>query len=114
MVVGSQLPGAGQEIGSLLAVVPLYAAFLLVMVSLGLLAAKSAGLDRAATRAVVFSGATRNSLVVLPLALALPGPLALAALVVVTQTLVELTGMVLYVRFLPLIVRPEPNTSQPA
>lgn len=113
VVVGSQIVGVGQELGSLLAVVPLYAAFLLVMVPLGLLAAKPAGLDAAATRAVVFSGATRNSLVVLPLALALPGPLALAALVIVTQTLVELIGMVLYVRFLPLIVRAEPNR-QPA
>ena len=112
VVVGSQIVGVRQELSSLLAVVPLYVAFLLVMIPLGLLAAKPAGLDVAATRAVVFSGATRNSLVVLPLALALPGPLALAALVVVTQTLVELIGMVLYVRFLPLIIptesRPQP------
>jgi ACR3 family arsenite transporter len=107
VVVGSQIVGVGQEIGSLLAVVPLYAAFLLVMVPVGLAAARLSRLDPAATRAVVFSGATRNSLVVLPLALALPGPLALAALVVVTQTLVELIGMVLYVRFLPLIVPAE-------
>ncbi len=77
------------------------------MVPLGLLAAKPADLDGAATRAVVFSGATRNSLVVLPLALALPAPLALAALVVVTQTFVELLGMVLLVRFLPLATRRE-------
>ncbi len=113
VVVGSQIGGVGQELGSLLAVVPLYAAFLLVMVPLGLVASKPAGLDAASTRAVVFSGATRNSLVVLPLALALPGPLALAALVVVTQTLVELIGMVLYVRFLPLIVPTVPKP-QPA
>lgn len=105
VVVGSQIVGVGQEIGSLLAVIPLYAAFLLVMVPLGMLAAKSVRLDVAATRAVVFSGATRNSLVVLPLALALPDPLALAALVVVTQTLVELIGMILYVRYLPLIIK---------
>ncbi|MHA7306745.1 arsenic resistance protein [Arthrobacter sp. TMN-49] len=105
VVVGSQITGVGEELGSLLAVVPLYAAFLLVMVPLGMLVAKPARLDAAATRAVVFSGATRNSLVVLPLALALPEPLALAALVVVTQTLVELIGMVLYVRFLPRIIR---------
>lgn len=109
VVVGSQIVGVGQELHSLLAVVPLYVAFLLVMIPLGLLAAKPAGLDPAATRAAVFSGATRNSLVVLPLALALPGPLALAALVVVTQTLVELIGMVLYVRFLPLIIPAEPR-----
>lgn len=104
VVVGSQIVGVRQELGALLAVVPLFAAFLIVMVPLGLLAARQAHLDIPATRAVVFSGATRNSLVILPLALALPAPLALAALVVVTQTLVELIGMVLYVRFLPLIV----------
>lgn len=113
VVVSSQIVGVGQELGSLLAVVPLYAAFLLVMAPLGLLAARPAGLDVAATRAIVFSGATRNSLVVLPLALALPEPLALAALVVVTQTLVELIGMVLYVRFLPMVVRRETDR-QPA
>ncbi|MHA7176949.1 arsenic resistance protein [Arthrobacter sp. Sr24] len=107
VVVGSQITGVGQELGSLLVVVPLYAAFLLVMVPLGMLAAKPARLDVAATRAVVFSGATRNSLVVLPLALALPEPLALAALVVVTQTLIELIGMILYVRFLPRIIPTE-------
>lgn len=104
VVVGSQIAGVRQELGSLLAVVPLYAAFLLVMVPLGLLAARPARLDARATLAVVFSGATRNSLVVLPLALALPEPLALAALVVVTQTLVELLGMLAYVRFLPRLV----------
>jgi len=104
VVVGSQIVGVRQELGSLLAVVPLYLAFLLVMAPLGLLAARTAGLDPAATLAVTFSGATRNSLVVLPLALALPEPLGLAALVVVTQTLVELVGMVAYVRFLPRLV----------
>ncbi len=104
VVVGSQITGVRSELGSLVAVVPLYAAFLLVMVPLGLLAARAARLDAPATLAVVFSGATRNSLVVLPLALALPEPLALAALVVVTQTLVELVGMVALVRFLPGLV----------
>ncbi|GLU60899.1 MULTISPECIES: arsenic resistance protein [unclassified Arthrobacter] len=112
VVVGSQIVGVGQELGSLLSVVPLYAAFLVVMVPLGLIASKPAKLDVAATRAVVFSGATRNSLVVLPLALALPGQLDLVALVVVTQTLVELIGMVLYARFLPLIVKE--HRQQPA
>ena len=104
VVVGSQIAGVGRELGRLLAVVPLYAAFLLVMVPLGMLAARCARLDVPAARAVVFSGATRNSLVVLPLALSLPEPLALAALVVVTQTLVELIGMLAYVRFLPRLL----------
>lgn len=104
VVVGSQITGVRSELGSLVAMVPLYAAFLLVMAPLGLLTARAARLEAPATLAVVFSGATRNSLVVLPLALALPEPLALAALVVVTQTLVELVGMVAFVRVLPGLV----------
>ncbi|KAA0976610.1 arsenic resistance protein [Paeniglutamicibacter gangotriensis] len=50
VVVGSQITGVGEELGSLLAVVPLYAAFLLVMVPLGMLAARPARLDAAATQ----------------------------------------------------------------
>jgi ACR3 family arsenite efflux pump ArsB len=61
--------------------------------------------------ALVFSGATRNSLVVLPLALALPASLSLAPVVVVTQTLVELVGMVIYVRLVPALV-PQPRVPQ--
>ncbi|MEW1921829.1 bile acid:sodium symporter [Pseudarthrobacter oxydans] len=61
-------------------------------------------MDAASAKAVIFSGATRNSLVVLPLVLALPEPLALVSLVVVTQTLVELIGMVAYVKIVPWII----------
>jgi ACR3 family arsenite efflux pump ArsB len=42
---------------------------------------------------------------VLPLALALPEPFALVALVVVSQTLVELAGMIGYVKVIPHIIR---------
>ena len=98
VVVPSQIAGIGSQLTTLLLVVPIYVAFLVVMVPLGILAARVARLDVPASRAVDFSGATRNSLVVLPLALALPEPLAIAALVVVTLTLVELVGMVVYVQ----------------
>ena len=84
-------------------VVPVYIAFLLVMVPFGALAARLARLDAPASRAVVFSVATRNSLMVLPLALALAELLAIAALVVVTQTLIELVGMVGYIWLVPRI-----------
>jgi ACR3 family arsenite efflux pump ArsB len=53
---------------------------------------------------VVFSAATRNSLVVLPLALALPAQFALTPLVVVTQTLVELVAMVVLVAVVPRLM----------
>ena len=104
IVIGSQIVGVGQELTSLLAIIPIYVAFLVIMVPLGMLAARVARLDSGSTTAVVFSGATRNSLVILPLALALPEPLALVALVIVTQTLIELIGMVIYVKVLPRLV----------
>jgi ACR3 family arsenite efflux pump ArsB len=52
----------------------------------------------------VFTGATRNSLVVLPLALALPDAYAVASVVIVTQTLVEVLGMLVAVRVVPRLL----------
>jgi ACR3 family arsenite efflux pump ArsB len=104
-VVCSQIAAVGAEAGALARVVPLYAAFLVVMLAVGVGAGRVARLGVPRSRAVVFSGATRNSLVVLPIALALPAGYALAPLAVVTQTLVELVGMVVFVKLVPLLVR---------
>jgi ACR3 family arsenite transporter len=101
IVVGSQVAAVGARAGELVVVVPIYLAFLILMVGIGYGLARLTRLDVPAGRALVFSGATRNSLVVLPLALALPDSLALAPLAVVTQTLVELVGMVILVRIVP-------------
>jgi arsenite transporter len=105
VVIGSQIAAVGGQAVTLLRVVPLYVAFLAVMPAIGLAAGRIARLDVHGTRAVMFSGATRNSLVVLPLALALPASLALAPLAVVTQTFIELIGMVIFVRLIPRITR---------
>lgn len=109
VVVSSQIAGVSAEFGSLLLAVPVYVLFAAVMVPVGILAARVAGLDAPGSRAIVFSGATRNSLVVLPLVLALPAAFDLAPLVVVTQTLVELVAMVVFVRLVPKVVRTTPN-----
>ena len=110
-VIASQVRGVGEQLPDLAAVVPLHAGFLVLMVPVGLVAARLARLDVPAARALVFGGVTRNSLVVLPLALALPDRLALTPLVVVTQTLVELVGMVVLVRLVPVLV---PAAQHPA
>lgn len=107
VVVASQIAAVGAHALGLLRLVPLYAAFVVVMVLVGLGAGRLARLDVPGTRAAIFSGVTRNSLVVLPLALALPAPLAVAPLAVVTQTLVELVGMVVLVRVVPAVTRPD-------
>ncbi|MFI7233720.1 arsenic resistance protein [Streptomyces cyaneofuscatus] len=109
VVVASQVPKVGGNLTDVAAVVPFYAAFLVVMAFAGKALARLFRLDVPGGRAVVFSGATRNSLVVLPLALALPDAYAIAAVVVVTQTLVEVVGMVLYVRAVPRLLPAQPQ-----
>lgn len=109
-VVTSQVPKLGGHLGDVGAVIPFYVIFLLVMPFAGRAVARLFRLDSPASRAVVFTGATRNSLAVLPLALALPYDLAVAAVVVVTQTLVEVPGMVTYVRVIPRVRHPLPET----
>lgn len=103
-VVASQVPKLGGNLTDVAAVVPCYVLFLLVMAFAGKAVARLFRLDTAGSRALVFTGATRNSLVVLPLALALPEPYAIAAVIVVTQTLVEVVGMVVYVRAVPRLL----------
>jgi len=93
--------------GQIAAVVPVYVAFLVVMPLLGRLAAGALRMDVGESRALVFTSVTRNSLVVLPLALALPAGYGLAPAVVVTQTLVELSGMVVLTRVVPAWLVPD-------
>ena len=104
VVVASQIGGVGRQLGALVLTIPVYVLFAAVMVPVGAVAGKLARLDVPGRRAVVFSGATRNSLVVLPLVLALPAAFDLAPLVVVTQTLVELVTMVIFVRVVPRLL----------
>ncbi|WBB64544.1 bile acid:sodium symporter [Streptomyces sp. WMMC500] len=104
IVVASQVPKLDDGVGDVARVVPFYVLFLAAMAVAGLGVARLFRLDVPAGRAIVFTGATRNSLVVLPLALALPDPLAAAAVVVVAQTLVEVAGMVIYVRLVPRLL----------
>lgn len=68
-------------------------------------------LDTGSGRVLIFSGSTRNSLVVLPLALALPNELStLVAAVIVTQTIVELAGELIYIRLVPNLILREKTT----
>lgn len=116
VVVGSQIHGVAAQLGALIRPALLFVAFAGLMVPIGWAAGRIARLDLPGRRAVVFTGATRNSLVVLPLVLALPAGYELAPLVVVTQTLVELVAMVVFVRLVPRLVsasrlKPAPPSS---
>jgi ACR3 family arsenite efflux pump ArsB len=104
VVVASQFPRVRDDIDQIAGVVLLFVAFLVVMAGVGTALARAVRLAPPPARALVFSGATRNSLVVLPLALALGDEYAPTAAVIVTQTLIEVLGMVVYVRAVPRLV----------
>lgn len=106
VVIGSQVASTASDASALWPVLPVYVAFLILAPAVGVLAARLFRLEAPAARAVAFSSSTRNSLVVLPLALALPEELRfLAASAVIVQTLVELVGELIYVRVIPALVR---------
>ncbi|WP_424137725.1 arsenic resistance protein [Roseomonas chloroacetimidivorans] len=102
VVIAAVAPDVGA--GAVALAVPVYVAFALVMPYGSRAVARLLRLEAEAARAVVFSGSTRNSLVVLPLAFAVPDSGALVPAVVVTQTLVELVAMLAYIRWVPRLV----------
>lgn len=107
VVVGSQITSVVRDINLLLPVIPVYIGFVLLAPLMGALASRLFALPAVTARAVTFSASTRNSLVVLPLALALPEDVrGLVATAVVLQTLVELIGELIYVRLIPQWIWP--------
>lgn len=85
-----------------------FVAFLVIAGWAARLLANQFALSPEQGRALAFSLGTRNSFVVLPLALALPSPYELAVVVVVFQSLVELFGMAVYLWWVPKRLFPLP------
>lgn len=110
---------AASEIGAVLAVardlarvVALFVLYLILAPLVAVIVARSLGVRGAKLRTVIFSLGTRNSFVVLPLALAWPGAGVIASSVVVIQSLVELCGMLAYLAIVPRYV-PDDATAPP-
>ncbi|MFD1174525.1 arsenic resistance protein [Oceanobacillus picturae] len=105
VVVSSQINKLSGILDLIIKVIPVYIAFMVIMPLVSRLIVRWFRLDVFSGRAVVFSAGTRNSLVVLPLALALPEDLStLVSAIIVTQTIVELAGQLIYVRIVPNFV----------
>lgn len=101
IVIAAVVPQLGQAISAALRVTPIYIAFAILAPLLGWGVSRAAKLDAEAGRAMAFSAATRNSLVVLPLALAVPGAVPLLPAIIVAQTLVELVAELVFIRAIP-------------
>ncbi|MEK4425728.1 arsenic resistance protein [Solibacillus sp. FSL K6-1523] len=105
VVVASQIGKVYSDFKLILPAIPLYILFLIITPFVSRFIAYAFRLDSGAGRALIFSTGTRNSLVVLPLALALPESWAtLAAAVIVTQTIVELVGELFYIKVIPKLM----------
>ncbi len=107
---------AATQVGLVLGSVPLFgrllaifAAFLLIAAALARLLARLFRLPTAQGRVLAFSFGTRNSFVVVPLALGLPASFEATIVVVVFQSLVELFGMAAYLWVVPRRLFPTPK-----
>ncbi|MDQ3186511.1 MAG: arsenic resistance protein [Pseudomonadota bacterium] len=100
VVIASVVPQLGTAINVALQVVPIYIAFAIVAPVIGWNVGRLFRLEASAGRSVAFSAGTRNSLVVLPLAFAVPGAVPVLPAIIVTQTLVELVSELIYVRLI--------------
>jgi hypothetical protein len=54
---------------------------------------------------VSFSASYRNSFVILPLAFAIPGSMPIIPAVILTQTIVELCFLPIYIRLIPRLFK---------
>ncbi|MDR9425067.1 MAG: arsenic resistance protein [Marinobacter sp.] len=79
----------------------IFSIYLLAAALVGKLLSRAFALPSARGQTLAFSFGTRNSFVVLPLAIALPELWSLAIVVIVFQSLVELFGMTAYLKWLP-------------
>lgn len=75
-----------------------FALYLVVAAVTGAIAARALQLPPASGRTLLFSLGTRNSFLVLPFALALPGSWDIAIVIIVLQSLLEPWGMVAYLK----------------
>lgn len=101
VIAATQVNLITASLGALGRLLTVFVAFLIIS---GLLSRLVAGVFRLPTlqgRVLAFSMGTRNSFVVLPLALALPPSCELAVVAIVFQSLVELVGMVFYLWWVP-------------
>jgi len=110
VVIASQIGILYQNPKPIFNVLPIYICFALIAPFVGLISSKIFKVKTEASRAIAFSTSTRNSLVVLPLALALPAPEnQLVAVVIVTQTIVEIFFELIYIKVIPLLIKHKTN-----
>lgn len=104
IIIASQITPIALHYEQVIQVIPIYIAFMALMFPLNFLVGKVFKLKPESKRTLIFSAGTRNSLAVLPFALALPTEMILITTsIIVTQTIVELIGELVYVKLTPRV-----------
>lgn len=98
VVVASVTPELGQAWPAVMHIAPIYVVFAISAPIVGWSSGRVFRLPAGQKLAVAFSASTRNSLVILPLGLAIPGAVPVIPAIIVTQTLVELLAELVYVK----------------
>ena len=105
-VVAAQIGKVYNDLSIIITVILIYVLYLIITPFISKVIASLFSLAPHAGRALAFSTGTRNSLVVLPLALALPVEWSvIASSVIVTQTITELIGELFYIKLIPKLIR---------
>ena len=105
VIIASQMEKITMDSDLIWKAVPIYIAFMVIMPLIARWIGQLYKLEIGVKRALVFSGGTRNSLVVLPLALALPPTMnTVVVTIIVTQTLVEILGELIYIKAVPSLI----------
>lgn len=101
LIAMSQAGQVADDLRGMERVVLVFVLYLILAAAIGRWTARLHNLPAPAMRTLIFSVGTRNSFVVLPFALALPEGWEAAVTVVVIQPLVELLGMLVFLRLSP-------------
>lgn len=100
-IAATQANVVADSVGMLPNLFAVFFTFLLIAGFLSLVLSKIFSLPTNQGRTLAFSLGSRNSFVVLPLALSLPSSFELTVVVIVFQSLVELLGMAVYIWWIP-------------
>ncbi|MFN2381577.1 MAG: arsenic resistance protein [Guyparkeria sp.] len=104
-IMASHAPQVIGQVAGLWSVVLVFVLYVALVPWIGEAASRLGGLPVAARRTVAFSAGSRNSFMVLPIALALPASLQPTVTVIILQSLIELFGLIAYTRLVPRWIR---------
>lgn len=105
-IVGSQINKIIHNLNIVITVIPIYICFLIIAPLIGTLCGNLFKVTQETKRTIAFSSSTRNALVVLPLALGLPNHwVTITTTVIITQTLCELLGELIYIKMIPKYIK---------